>query len=121
MSNSFFNFQSDSTISPYLRPPIITSFAISAIIFIVTIVYYLRAQPELPLLYSLSRPAQHLVPKIWLFMLPSVSLLMSTLHTVLVQLFRNYNHVMLRLFMWVTVLFQFILLLLFLRIVLITV
>ncbi len=121
MARSFFNFQTDNTISPFLRPPIVSSFAISAIIFIVTIVYYLQAQPELPLMYSLARPAQHLVPKIWLFILPVCSLIMSTLHTFLVQLFKHYNHVMLRLFMWVTVLFQLILLLLFLRIVLITI
>lgn len=121
MAHSFFNFQPDAQISPFLRVPLFTSFFVSAIIFIVTIVYYLQAQPQLPLFYSLARPSQHLVPKVWLFILPSVSLIINTIHTILVQLFKEYNPVILRLFMWVTVILQLVLLLVFLRIVLITI
>lgn len=121
MTDSFLNFKSEASISPVLRAPIFTSFTISAIIFIVTIIYYVYAQPQLPLFYSLARPVERLVPKIWLFILPSTSLFMSILHTFLVQLFREYNQVILRLFIWITVIFQVILLLIFLRIVLITI
>jgi len=69
--------------------------------------------------YTLALPAQQLVVKEWLWLFPAISLLITLTHLAAAQRFKNYNHLLLQLFSWITVLIQAILTLALIRIVVI--
>lgn len=86
---------------------------------LITLVMYFRLQPQVPLFYSLARPAQHLVAKEWLFLLPGISFAISFLHLSIARLAKKTNSLLLKIFAWTTAGIGFILGLSLLRIILI--
>ncbi|MDQ3008226.1 MAG: hypothetical protein M3Q81_01370 [bacterium] len=105
----------------FAKTPFLLSFLASVSVALVVLVYYFRIQPEIPLLYSLARPSQHLVAKEWLFLFPILSLLISVSHLIIINTARTYNKLMLSLFCWMTVVIQIMLCLSLARILIITV
>lgn len=86
---------------------------------LITLGVYFGLQPQIPLFYSLPRPIQHLVSKEWLFLLPSISFMISFLHLSIAQLSQKRNLLLLKIFAWTTTGIQIILLLALLRIIII--
>ncbi|MBD3279882.1 MAG: hypothetical protein GF390_04225 [Candidatus Pacebacteria bacterium] len=90
-------------------------FLFSAILSLVSLVLLPRLQPVIPLFYSLARPEQHLANKYWLLILPSLSLLISFGHLTLVKIFKNLEPRLLKIFVWLSVFYQVILTIIFIR------
>lgn len=97
------------------------SYVVSLIQIVVAIVGFIILQPEIPLFYTLARPEQQLVPKIWVFIFPVFSILINVIHTILIGLDSKKEIVLLSLFARVTTVLQFALLLALLRIIYITI
>ncbi len=103
------------------KRPLFISFGITLAIIISSGAYYIFAQPELPLLYTLARPNQALIGKEWIFLFPSISFLLSVLHVVIVHLMRELEPILLVTFARSGLVLQILLLAEVLRIVYITI
>ena len=101
----------------YLSLTMMLSLLIGLIMALMTSVLYFQLQPVVPLFYSLPRESQHLVAKEWLFMFPTVSMIITILHGSILTSSRHSETLLLKLFAWTTVSVQTILFLALLRIV----
>ena len=119
MAETFYIEQWDS-ISSVVKLPLQISVAVTGLITISTTTFYFFAQPVLPIFYSLARPDQALVEKEWIFLFPALSLLITLTHIVCSSLFGSLNKLVLRLFAWMTVILQFCLALIVIRLIIIT-
>jgi hypothetical protein len=72
-------------------------------------------QPEVPLFHSLPEAEQQLIPKIWLLLLPGLSLLINIIHIGIVNLTKHIDSLMIKLYAWGDVVLQVLLLLVTLR------
>lgn len=104
-------------IPKYLHTPVLISFLFSSSMMLGILLVYFDLQPEVPLFYSLPRPAQHLVAKKWLFLLPGISFVISFVHLAIIQISLLANKQLLKIFVWTTTTIQFILALSLLRII----
>ncbi len=108
----------DSIISKRSKPdsktrlslPLKISMIITLVMLVETALFYSRLQPEIPLFYSLADPEQQLAHKPWIFILPAISLLINSLHLILIRVFNQLEELVLNLFTWSTVVLQIILL-----------
>lgn len=66
-------------------------------------------QPEVPLFYSLAQPQEYLSSKAWLFIFPGLSVAINSLHTFLLGFIKEYEMVLIELFVWTTVAVQVLL------------
>lgn len=105
----------------HLRRPFLISFLLSALGTLFTLVVYFPLQPVVPLFYSLARPEQHLVAKEWIFLLPAISWVISLGHLSLAKLMRNADLILIKMFVWTTVVMQVVLTIALLRIILIVI
>ncbi len=103
-----------------VKRPLFLSFIITLVIILTSGIYYIFAQPVIPLFYTLARPAQSLASKEWLFLFPSISFSMSVLHVLIMHWFRNMEPLLLVLFARTGLLLQVVLLGAVLRIIYIT-
>lgn len=103
----------------FARTPFLLSFLIGLVLALVSLIFYFRLQPVVPVFYSLPLQTQQLVVKEWIFFFPLFSLVISFLHLLIVNFFRDYSRLMLRLFSWVTLGIQVVLALSMIRIILI--
>lgn len=108
---SFFRhvMNSRSRIPKYLKIPFLVSFLLTAIMFLVTLIFFFRIQPQVPLFYSLARTSQHLTSKNWLFLLPSLSLLIGIAHFAIAKAIKHTDKLLMKLFAWTTVGIQLVL------------
>jgi hypothetical protein len=100
--------------------PLLVAVFLSGLLLLFSTIYFVIAQPVIPLFYTLARPSQQLVPKAWLFLFPGLSLILNALHIQVMHWLKNHDEVLLILFAWVGVAFQVMLCLALLRIILIT-
>ena len=77
---------------------------------------YFKIQPQVPLFYSLARPAEQLASKEWLFVIPAISGAISFIHLILLNSYLEYDRMILKLFSWSTVALQLVISLGLLRI-----
>lgn len=111
---------------PKLRLPdavrgiMLASAGLSLLILMISVAYYIVAQPQLPIFYSLATANQRLAPKLWLLIFPLFSILINIVHVTVLSLISDYEEVLLRLFGFFTIIIQAVLLLAVLRIVYIT-
>jgi hypothetical protein len=103
-----------------VKKPLYLSFLATLLIIIISGVYYVFSQPEIPLLYTLARPNQALVSKEWLFLLPSISFVLSVLHVFIIHWLRELEPILLSTFVGAGLLLQVVLLADIVRIVYIT-
>lgn len=85
---------------------IITLFSVSAIFFL---------QPEVPIFYSLPLSSQQIVNRFWVLLFPGFSLTITLLHITLLGIFSKVDEEVLRLFCWLTVILQILLLAILVR------
>lgn len=108
-----------SRIPKYLKTPVLFSFLITMLLVLTTLVFFFRVQPQIPIFYSLARTSQHLASKHWLFLFPSISLIINLLHLLIIRLSRSTNKLLLQLFAGTTMVMQLLLGLALLRILII--
>jgi uncharacterized membrane protein len=97
--------------------PLRFSIVINLVIFGLSLIFYPRLQPEIPLFYSLADANDQLVNKQWLFLLPSLSLAINIIHLILIRVLKKLDDLILALFAWSTVILEVVLLLIVLRII----
>lgn len=83
---------------------------------VATIVLLTFIQPEIPLFYTLSQPERQLAPKIWLFLFPALSWLITFFHFTLIKTLKDLEQNIQKMFCWTTVVIVIITALLFLRV-----
>ncbi len=103
----------------YVRVPFLISYLCTFTLTLFVLVFYFRVQPQVPLFYSLARPAEHLASKEWLFLIPAISGAISFIHLMIINLFHEYERLLIQLFSWSTVGIQIILSLALFRVLLI--
>lgn len=79
---------------------------LTGVITLLASIFYFIAQPVIPILYSLPRPEQALAPKLWIFVFPVISLVLSIVHIILIGKFKDLDEFILKMFAWVTVFLQ---------------
>jgi hypothetical protein len=100
----------------HLKTPVLISFLISSIIALLVLVLYFSLQPVVPLFYSLAQPADYLVPKMWLIVFPIISFAITLVHLASLNSLRMYETIIQKLYIWMTVAIQCLLLLALVRI-----
>lgn len=103
----------------YSRTTALISLLISLLMGLLVSVLYFRLQPEVPLFYSLPRASEHLVTKEWLFLLPSISVIITITHLIIMSFSQQVDTLLLKLFAWSTVAVQLLLFVSLVRIILI--
>lgn len=102
-----------------------TPFRVSALISLVLIILSIGAygfiQPEIPLFYSLPKSSSQIVDKIYIFLIPIMSLIITATHFSILIASKEMEKRLKMMFAWATVILQFISLLIFLRIIIIIV
>ena len=93
---------------------------ISAITTLTAGLYYVIAQPEIPLFYSLATKQDQLTNKIFLFLFPVVAVAINTAHFFILKTLKEYSTIILRLFIGTTLGLQTLLLLACIRIIWVT-
>lgn len=105
---------------PELRTPVIVSLVLTLMTALTVATYINFAQPQLPIFYSLSDAQQVLQPKIWFFLLPGASLIISLITMIMIVIFDSAANSMLKLYTWASVSSQAVLFMAAIRIVYIT-
>ncbi|NCN87484.1 MAG: hypothetical protein GW941_01160 [Candidatus Pacebacteria bacterium] len=100
-----------------IKTPFLIIYLFTLVSALTTLTFYFRTQPVVPIFYSLAEPAQHLAAKEWIFLFPALSILISLIHTAIIQIIAKSEQLLLTLFAWTTVIVQTVLLLALLRIV----
>lgn len=108
-----------SKIPNFIRTPFRISLFFSLLIILITLVMYGSLQPEVPLFYSLPKSSQQLANKIYIFLIPVISLVITLGHFSLLLISKNMERRLKKMFAWITVIFQIVFFMIFLRIVLI--
>ncbi len=106
----------DDSLAKSVRPILIVSTVITGCITLAATLFYFITQPVIPLMYTLARPEQALVPKIWLFVFPLASVTITVLHIFLIAKCKDLEELILKLFAWVTVVIQVLILAVLIRI-----
>ena len=84
----------------YLKTPIYISMLVTTMMILGILILFFNLQPQVPLFYSLALPSQHLVSKEWLFLLPSISLVINLIHLMIVRTARHQDKILMKLFAW---------------------
>lgn len=106
-------------ISDKLKAPFLISILVTFVTSFISVTVLFTIQPVIPLLYSLAQPEQQLVNKQWILIFPIVSFIINFFHLIIANLMKNFRQVLLQIFVWSTVLLQFLLLLAMIRIIII--
>ena len=98
----------------YTQLPFKTSLFINLLILIIVGVSQPFLQPVVPLFYSLPQNASQVVAKGWLFLLPTISLIITLFHIGGVSIF-SVHQLVAKLYAWADLILQIILLMITLR------
>jgi len=102
-----------------LAPPYKISLSVTILLIALSLIFYPRLQPVIPLFYSQLQPEKQLVDKMFIFLLPMMSLSINLIHIILQKACKNLDKLVLQLVAWSTVVLQAILLLVTARILII--
>lgn len=103
----------------FIRQPFRISLFFSFLIILIALIMYGSLQPEIPLFYSLPDSSQQLANKIYIFLVPIISFLITIGHFALLLLSKSMEKRLKKMFAWITVILQIIFFMIFLRIILI--
>jgi len=99
----------------YILPIIKLILIINLVIFVITLMVYPFIQPKIPLFFSLVNPQNHLAEKLWLFLLPTISLAINIIHIQSLKLIDSAHEFIIRFFIYIALVMQIILLMITLR------
>lgn len=105
---------------PQLRPPLYLGLFLTLMIALLCGNYVIFAQPELPIFYTMADSEKILQPKIWLILLPGLSMAISLITMIAVHFLNKLESSLLRLYAWASLASQIVLLMSAVRIILIT-
>lgn len=108
------------SLSPSVKRMVGISLGITIVMGAITSIYFTLSAPQLPLFYSLAIPSQQVVSKSWLFVLPGLSLVITLVHTLILQFLSKYNRSVQGMFGWSGIVIQALLMIALLRIIVIT-
>ena len=91
------------------RQPLQYALLLTGIITLLSVLALFFIPPEIPLFYSLPLVTQQLADQYWILLFPGLSLGITLLHIVLVGLFTAVDEAVLKLFCWLTVVLQVLL------------
>lgn len=103
-------------LDPAYRSSMVISVVITLLITLVATVSFFLVQADIPLFYSLARPVDQLVPKLWLFLFPLFAVTVTVTHLLLLNLLDHLNPLIKQLFGWSTIVIEFLILVALLRI-----
>jgi hypothetical protein len=103
----------------FIRKPFRISLFFSLLIILITLIMFMSLQPEIPIFYSLPKSSQQLADRVYIFLFPIISLMITTSHFSLLMLSKNMERRLKKMFAWSTVILQVVLFIIFLRIILI--
>lgn len=106
-----------SEIPKYLKIPLLFSFLFFFILALSSVAVFFSLQPEIPLFFTSATPQETLAPKVWIFAFPSLAFLIAMLNGGMMRLYRHTDPILLKIFGWVSVLIELILLLSLIRII----
>lgn len=98
----------DTSPPPLFTKELMFSYALLLTISIISILEYFLLPPQIPLWYSLSRPEQHLVPKIWIMIFPLGGSAIALLHTLIINKLRFMDATIIKIFSFGTTLILFL-------------
>lgn len=101
----------------FVKVPFLLVYLLTLLSALVTLIFYFRSQPEIPIFYSLPEPAQHLAPKQWLLLFPALSFVSTVIHVAITKSIAHTDRLLVALFSWASVLVQAVLILALLRII----
>ncbi len=101
-----------------LRPLGVLTLGISLIMLLISLAFYFPLQNQVPLFYSLPSD-QQLVDKKFLFILPTLSILINFFHMLIIKFNKEIHEYVLKMFVHLTFLLQILLLAILLRIIII--
>lgn len=101
----------------FVKAPFLLVYLLTLLSALVTLVFYFRAQPEIPIFYSLAEPAQHLAPKQWLLLFPALSFVSTLIHVAVTKSIAHTDRLLVVLFSWASVIVQAVLVLALLRVI----
>lgn len=104
-------------IPKYLKAPLLFSFLFFFILALTATALYFSLQPEIPLFFTTATPQETLAPKEWIFIFPALSLAMAILNGGAMRLCRHTDPILLKIFGWVSVVVELILLIAMIRII----
>lgn len=103
------SFNSLVDLTKTFRQPLQYSLLLTGIITLLGVIALFFIPPEIPLFYSLPLTSQQLAGQYWILLFPGLSLGITLLHIVLVGIFTAVDEEVLRLFCWLTVVLQLLL------------
>lgn len=107
-------------IKPELQAPIVFGLVLTLLTGLITGGYFIIAQPELPIFYSLTQAEQVLQPKIWLLIIPVLSILLSIITLSVMYALSRLGSSLLKLYAWASFSSQVVLFMAAVRIIYIT-
>jgi len=109
------------SLGPVLSHPAqLVALLFSVLATISAVVFFFTAQPEIPLLYTLSLPEQALVPKIYIFILPALSFFTLIINLVFLHQLHREKDIIFLLFSWSNMVVQLLFFTAIIRIITIT-
>jgi hypothetical protein len=103
-----------------IKGPIITSWILFFVILLISTISFFLIQPEIPLFYSLGTKQDQLAPKMFIFIFPLTSLIINLVHFFIAKILLNFSVVLTKLFIGITIAFQFLISFALIRIIFIT-
>ena len=108
-------------LSPALSRPLMLSFFISLVLFLIAFIYLPKAQPELPMLYTLNAIVGPLRNKWFLLIIPSISLITNMVNFFITLNLKNtFSLLILKLFVFANLVITILLAVAMLRIIYVT-
>lgn len=104
-----------------VQTPITASWIMFLLFLLISIIYFFLSQPELPIFYSVATKQDQLAPKMFLFLLPGISLMINIIHFFILKSLQKFSVVLLKLFVGTTITLQVLIGFALIRIILITV
>lgn len=101
----------------FVRTPFLLSYLSVLLAALISLVFYFRLQPVIPIFYSLSQPSQHLASKEWIFLFPVALSVFTLFHLSLIHRFKHFDQLLVQLFSWTTLIISFVVLAALLRII----
>jgi len=103
----------------FIKVPFLLSYICLLTSYLAVLVFYFRLPPVVPLFYSLAQPAQQLAQKEWIFLFPILLTFLTVGHLSLINLFHDFERLLLQLFSWTTLTMNILVLAAIMRIIVI--
>lgn len=92
-----------SRIETYTQKTFKLAIGLTLLMTVLAVIFYTFIQPVIPVFYTLTQPDKQLAPKIWLFIFPVFSWLVTFLHFTLIKTLKTIEGSVGKMFCWTTV------------------